>query len=45
MTKEVQEIREEFPLLKEVVWLASAGVGPMPWLPEGTNRWEVDSFT
>ena len=30
MTKEVQEIREEFPLLKEVVWLASSGVGPMP---------------
>lgn len=30
MTKDVQEIREEFPLLKEVVWLASAGVGPMP---------------
>jgi len=30
VTKDVQEIREEFPLLKEVVWLASAGVGPMP---------------
>lgn len=24
------DIRREFPLLEEVVWLASAGVGPMP---------------
>ena len=30
MRKDVREIREEFPLLKKVVWLASAGVGPMP---------------
>lgn len=28
--KPIEEIRREFPLLKEVVWLASAGTGPMP---------------
>ena len=28
--KEIGSIRREFPLLEEVVWLASAGTGPMP---------------
>ncbi|NOX44305.1 MAG: aminotransferase class V-fold PLP-dependent enzyme [Caldiserica bacterium] len=28
--KDIGDIRREFPLLGEVVWLASAGTGPMP---------------
>ena len=27
---EIERIRREFPLLEEVIWLASAGIGPMP---------------
>jgi len=30
MNHGIERIQEDFPLLKEVVWLASAGVGPMP---------------
>ncbi len=28
--RDLGDIRRQFPLLKEVVWLASAGMGPMP---------------